>query len=199
MNDTTLWICCGVLRKEMEYLISQGDISGEMMFWDSMLHMVPLELEKRLSLILSGMADQVRPMVLVVGDCSPHMLNIAEEYKIGRVDAINCEEMLFGKSRYKELMHAGAFIVLPEWALRWKEIMNKELGLYDDVAKEFMQDSRMEMVYCDTGLHAVPYDILHTFSEYTGLPLMIEKVDMCAFTRSLHDAEAHARQLIGEE
>lgn len=199
MNDTTLWMCCGVMRKEIEYLLANGDIEGELMFWDSMLHMVPIELEKRLNMILNGLIDTLRPMVLVVGDCSPHMLNIAYDHKIARVDATNCAEMLFGATRYRELMNTGAFIVLPEWAPRWKEIMNKELGLYDEVAKEFMQDNRTEMVYCDTGLQAVPFEMLQLFSDYTGLPLRIEEVDLVPVTLLLHDAEANARTLIREE
>mgnify|MGYP000951268395 CR=1 FL=1 len=199
MEHTTLWISCGVVRKEMECLLSEGVIEGELMFWDSMLHMVPLELESRLNVLLDSKKAVIRPMVLVTGDCSPHMLNIAEDHKIARVNATNCGQMLLGKQRYRELMHEGAFIVLPEWAQRWKEIITEELGLNGEIAKEFMRENRKKLVYCDTGVSDVPHETLHMFSEYTSLSLCIEKVSLDIFVDFLRTAQREAYRLVGEE
>ena len=52
MSDSTVWISCGVLHAELEELLRLGKIGGELLFLDSMLHMVPQELETMLTAAL---------------------------------------------------------------------------------------------------------------------------------------------------
>lgn len=190
MSVSTRWISCGVLRLELEELFRQGKIQGELVFLDSMLHMVPPQLGTLLQRRLEQGAATEGRTVVVYGDCCPRMLNLVQEHKVGRVHAINCAQMLVGKERYRELMRERAFMMLPEWARRWKDVFRKELGLSRNVARDLMGDNRGKIVYLDTGLLPVPEADLQDCSEYTGLAWRVEKVGLDAMLEMLLEAES---------
>lgn len=184
-----VYLACGVVREEMDYLLHIGKITGEVHYLDSMLHMVPLKLEEVLKKELAAYTGTDTPLVLVYGDCAYHILDLVQEYRAGRVKAINCAQMLTGKERYRELMKEGCFLLLPEWAARWKEIMQSELGLSAEIARSLMGENRSALVYLDTGLQPVPEEALKECSLYTGLPWRVEKVTLDNLERLLVEAK----------
>jgi len=192
MNTETVWLSCGVVRAEMEELHRRGLINGEILFLDSMLHMDPPQLETRLSEMLEQTNEAVGCLVLVYGDCSARMLDLVRRFRVGRVAVINCAQLLVGRDRYRQLMREGAFLVLPEWALRWEQIMKGELGLTRAVAHELMGENRAVLVYLDTGLVPVPERQLAEFSSYAGLPWRVDRVTLDTMLSSLLSAQAEA-------
>ncbi len=66
---------------------------------------------------------------------------------------------LLGRERYRELMKAESFMLLPEWAVKWRHIMKTELGLSHEVARDLMRENRRELVYLDTGLAEIPIKV----------------------------------------
>ncbi len=92
---------------------------------------------------------------MLYGDGSAHLLDIVRDSGCSRIGAVNCVQMLTGRKHYRELMLAESFVLLPEWALRWKEILQTELGLTSKIAKELMGEHQKEIVYLDTGLHRI--------------------------------------------
>jgi len=186
---TPVWLACGVLRAELDALHDQGRIGGRILYLDSMLHMVPGTLDTVLSAKLAEAKKKDERIVLAYGDCSAYMLDLSNDPDVSRVDALNCAQMLTGKKRYRELMHSESFMLLPEWALRWKEIMRTELGLSRDIARMLMGENRKEIVYLDTGLVPVPVGELTACGKYTGLPFRIEKTDLDNLLALLLEAE----------
>lgn len=178
MKSHTVWLSCGVVRAEMKELQQRGLIKGELLFLDSMLHMDPLMLEAKLAEALEQKLDAPGSLVLVYGDCSAHMLDLARRFRVGRVAVINCAQLLLGRDRYRQLMHEEAFFVLPEWSERWEHIMTRELGLDRSVAHQLMGEHRGVLIYLDTGLVPVPEHQLQEFSSYTGLPWRVEGVTL---------------------
>ena len=73
-----------------------------------------------------------------------------------RTAVINCAQLLLGRARYREAMRDRAFVLLPEWAVRWREVLQNELGLSEEVACDLLQEHRRELVYIDTGLPKCP-------------------------------------------
>ncbi|MBK8475658.1 MAG: DUF1638 domain-containing protein [Opitutaceae bacterium] len=191
-DPPTVWLCCGVLRAELEALHHQGRLGGELRFLDSMLHMSPPRLQANLETALGQPGSAGGRLVLVYGDCCSRMLDLVREYRVGRVNAINCAQMLVGRARYRELMHEQAFMLLPEWAHRWREIMRVELGLSPEVARDLMRENRREIVYLDTGLAPVPHPELAECAAYTGLPCRIEPVALDHLLALLLEAESAA-------
>lgn len=198
MSGHTAWLCCGVVRAEMEELQRRGQIDGELLFLDSMLHMDPPQLEAMLTEALEQKHSSSDCLVLVYGDCSAHMLDIVRRFKVGRVAVINCAQLLLGRNRYRQLMREEAFLVLPEWARRWKHIMKTELGLNRSVAHDLMGENRGVLVYLDTGLVPVPEQSLHEFSSYTGLPWRVEAVSLDNMRASLLAARSEAVDLTSQ-
>ncbi len=194
MNSRTVWLCCGVVRAEMEELLRRGLIDGELIFLDSMLHMDPPQLEAKLTETLKQNRAQPGFLVLVYGDCSAHMLDLVRSFHVGRVAVINCAQLLLGRDRYRRLMHEEAFLVLPEWARRWEHIMKSELGLTKEVAQGLMGENRGVLVYLDTGLSPVPELHLAAFSAYTGLPWRIEMVTLDCMLAALLEAQTGAKK-----
>jgi hypothetical protein len=82
------------------------------------------------------------PLVLVYGDCCPQMYELSQLSLVCRVNAINCAQMLVGKARYRQLMAQEAFMLLPEWSRRWREIFEQELGLSPALGKEMLGEHR---------------------------------------------------------
>jgi hypothetical protein len=193
----TIWLSCGVLRDELAELQRRGQIGGELRFLDSMLHMDPQELQIKLEVGLRRADLEGRRRVLVYGDCCGRMLDLARQFRAGRVDAINCAQMLVGRARYRELMRAQAFMLLPEWAPRWEEIMRSELGLTSEIAPDFMREQQRELVYLDTGLTPVPSAALAGCAAFTGLPLRVEAVTLDHLLTQLLAAEEAASVFLG--
>lgn len=192
MTPQTVWLCCGVVRAEMEELLRLGLIDGELLFLDSMLHMDPPLLEAKLAAALEEKSSQPGTLVLVYGDCSAHMLDLVRRFRVGRVSIINCAQLLLGRERYRQLMREEAFLVLPEWARRWEHIMKSELGLNEEVARGLMGENRGVLVYLDSGLAPAPEQQLAAFSEYSGLPWRSEKVNLDYMLAALLEAKAGA-------
>ena len=199
MSNHTVWLSCGVIRSEIEELMRQRLIEGELLFLDSMLHMDPPQLEARLIEYLEHKKDTLGCIVLVYGDCSAHMLDIVRLFRVGRVSVINCAQLLLGRERYRQLMREEAFLVLPEWASRWEHIMKSELGLNTEVAQGLMGENRGVLVYLDTGLVPVPEKHLAAFSAYSGLPWRTETVSLDNMLAILLAARDEAAMLKSQE
>ncbi|MSM38508.1 MAG: DUF1638 domain-containing protein [Geobacter sp.] len=192
MSDRTIWLSCGVVSAEMEELQRRGLIEGELLFLDSMFHMDPQQLEAELTATLEQNRGRCGCLVLVYGDCSARMLDLVRRYHVGRVAVINCAQLLVGRDRYRKLMGEKAFLVLPEWARRWEQIMKNELGLNRAVAHDLMGDNCGVLVYLDTGLLPVPEQQLQEFSSYTGLPVRIDTVSLDTMLATLLAAREEA-------
>lgn len=186
-----IWVTCGVLSDEITELHRHGAISGDLLILDSMLHMDPPELEL---MLLKLIADTDRPLILVYGDCCPGMLQLANRPNVTRVKSINCCQMLLGKERFRELMRSEAFMLLPEWTPRWKEILEKELGLTHAVSMELFKENRKELVYLDTGVRPIPHSLLDQCAADTGLPVRIEKPGLVHLKKVLQKAENESRE-----
>ncbi|MBM3887857.1 MAG: DUF1638 domain-containing protein [Verrucomicrobia bacterium] len=199
MSAATVWLGCGVLRAEMEALHHQGRITGRLVFLESMLHMVPQKLEATLAAALEQPRSDGARCVLVYGDCCPGMLDLPRQFRAGRVNAINCAQLLVGPARYRELMQEQAFVLLPEWTSRWQEVIRVELGLSKQVAHDLMREHRRVLVYLDTGLALVPRRTLDDCSAYTGLPWRVETVSLDHLLESLLKAEAMAEARTAQE
>jgi len=192
LTPDTVWLSCGVLRDELRELHSRGLITGELVFFSSMLHMNPPELEATLRAALERRAGDEACLVLVFGDCSARMLDLVRQFRVGRVDAINCAQLLVGRERYRQLMREEAFLILPEWGRRWEHIMKRELGLSKVVAQELMGENRGVLVYLDTALTPIPRQELADFSSYSGLPWRVEAASLDHCLAGLLEAQAAA-------
>ncbi len=170
-------IGCGIFKQEFSLLSESLRASFELTFMDSRLHMNPERLDRLLQDLLAKHEGQAT--VLAYGDCCPHMDHLCSTRNVGRIQETNCCEILLGSERYREYRKQGVFLLLPEWALHWKSILKKDLGLKTaELARDFMTQTMTRAVYLDTGVTPVPLEELERFSKYSGLPLTIECVGL---------------------
>jgi len=120
--------------------------------------------------VLSDMHEAGDDTLLLYGECHNHMDEYDNDSTVARTCGSNCVEILLGHDEFRRLLKDGAFFLLPEWAERWEEIFRIELGLSEEVGKEFMQEMHKYFLYIDTGLVPIPVAVLDEVSAGMGLP-----------------------------
>ena len=183
------FLCCSVLRDELRPFLADNYPEAELLFLDSMLHMRPQRLEETLDRALGERAG--RRCVLVYGDCHPRMREAASRPGCARTQGVNCGELLLGHQRYRQLRRAGAFLFLPEWTRRWREVFVDQLGFIDvELARQFMRESRQRLLYLDTGREPVPYGTLDDIETFFAMPVEVLPVALDHLQKAVRAATA---------
>ena len=170
-------LACGVFRMEMEALIARGSLDYPVTTLDSMLHMKPAGLERAMERAMAaGPGDR---FLLVYGDCHPRMHEMQDRKNTAKVAGINCCDIVLGRDVYRKLQKELAFIFMPEWTMRWREIFTHELGFKKpDVLQAFIQEHRKKLVYVDTGVLPVPDKTIQDIREFFGMPVEVMPVSL---------------------
>lgn len=191
MQSNVIIIACSIFKYELEYLKSQNKIDVPVVYLNSMLHMYPKKLEKLLDAKLKEYSHY--KIILLYGDCHARMVDYDSTPNIARSQGINCCEILLGTNKYRDLRKEGAFILLPEWSVRWKEAFVEYMGFKNSKDSSlFMNDMHKKLVYVDTGYQGINQQMLTEISEYFSLPLEIYKT-------SISELENMLNSLIGEQ
>ena len=172
MQNNIIIIACSIFKYELEHLKSQNKIDVPVVYLNSMLHMYPKKLETLLDAKLKEY-DHYK-IILLYGDCHASMLDYENNPNIIRSQGINCCEILLGSEKYKKMRKDGAFILLPEWSVRWKEAFIDYMGFKNSKSSSlFMNDMHKKLVYVDTGFQDINQPLLTEISQYFDLPLEI--------------------------
>ncbi len=177
MPTNLVIIACSIFKYELEHLKSKGKINIPIIYLNSMLHMYPKELQELLDMKIEEFNKF--KIILVFGDCHARMVDYEKNTNITRTPGINCCEIFLGSEKYKKVRREGAFILLPEWADRWKEAFIEYMGFKTSKpAREFMNDMHKKLVYVDTGFQETNNEQLKEISEFLGLPIEIYKTSI---------------------
>ena len=136
---------CGVLQREIRWLIEKNGWPLETCFLDSALHS---ELDK-LSASLTGALERYRDRDVIVfyGCCHPLMDEMLVRFGVIRTEGQNCVDMLLGHQRFSEELAGGAFFLLEEWARRWDRIIAATFGdARLDVVREIFHEDRTHLL-----------------------------------------------------
>ena len=170
-------IACAIFRDQLDGLDKSDCPDFTLRVLPSMLHMNPGQLDQSLGAWIRQEREQNHSVLLLYGDCHPHIHEQERLPGVTRVEGINCQEILLGEAQYRTLRKAGAFFLLPEWAVHWREVFETELGLTEETAKDFMRDMHTKLVYLDPGQVPVPKELLNEISRWLGLPWETLPVD----------------------
>lgn len=135
-----LLLGCGILRKEIHFLVEKNAWPLDTYFLDSSLHIDFDKLSQALTAALRHQAD--RETVVFYGACHPLMDQILAAAGTFRTDGQNCVEMLLGHGRFTAELEQGAFFLLEEWAQRWEQITAATFGTNPEVIRELYQSDR---------------------------------------------------------
>lgn len=181
-------IACSIFKKEIETLQKENKIAVPAVYLDSMQHMFPDRLSANLGKAVEEQAALGRKSILVYGECHAFIEGYFSNPSVERVRGMNCVEIFLGRESYRALRKEGVFFLIPEWASRWKVVFQKELGLNERNAKDFMKEMHTKIVYLDTGSAEAPAEAISEISEYTGLAVETKKITLDHFLKVIEEA-----------
>ncbi len=192
-KPTKIGIACSIFREEIELLLEQKQIEIPFEYQGSMLHMYPDVLDRSLKKVMERARQNGEQILLVYGDCCPHMYDYQNHDGVERVRGRNCMEIILGRDQYRQLRSEGTFFLMPEWTHRWREVFQGQMGLEGDNARSFMTEFHTKLVYLDTGLSPIPEELLNEISEFCGLPVEIMPVSLNQLLASILEVEKRAQ------
>lgn len=164
-----LLLGCGILRKEVEFLIGKNGWQLDTDFLDSSLH---VNFEKLAHALQAGiLRNRGRDIVVFYGCCHPRMEKILETAHTFRTEGQNCVEMLLGREKFMEELGNGAFFLLEDWALRWDEAIGKTFGDNPAVVREIFQLSNKSLLCLRTPCSGDFAQEAEAVGAKTGLPV----------------------------
>ncbi|MDD5285794.1 MAG: DUF1638 domain-containing protein [Desulfuromonadaceae bacterium] len=181
-----LLLGCGILQKEIRFLIDKNGWPLETHFLDSALH---IDFGK-LSLALTSALDcHAEPQVIVFyGSCHPQMESILKAARTFRTAGQNCVEMLLGPERFSAELEQGAFFLLEEWARRWERIVTATFGTNLKVIREIYQGDRSYLLGITTPCSGDFKAEAEEAGRLVGLPLRWMDISLDNLERVLQKA-----------
>ena len=176
---------CGILGKEILYLIRKNDWPIKTDFLDSALHVDFEALEEALQNGLKRNQDY--DIKVFYGCCHPYMDRILSDAHALRAKGQNCLEMLLGRELFMTELSDGAFFLLEDWALRWDAVVGKTFGGNPDVVREIFQLSSKSILCIKTPCSGDFEAAAQSISAKTGLPLRWMDTNLDALETVLRD------------
>lgn len=161
---------CGILKKEVEFLIRKHGWDIETHLMASALHCEMDKLERG----LKGSLNKHRGEQTVVfyGCCHPNMDAILAEAHAVRTEGQNCVEILLGHELFTRELLDGAFFLFEEWAHKWERITKLTFGTSrQSVIQEIFQGDRTYMLAIRTPCSDDFSAEAEAAAAFVGLPL----------------------------
>ena len=172
-------IACSVLKGEIQKLINQGDLNADLVFVSKYFHVEYSLIEKNLRpIIKENLTRYPKGIVLVYGDLclgpNEEMKQLAAEYGIVKVDALNCTDCLLGgKGKVSEMDPNHDLLILSSGMTsffnRVKE-MAKQEGVDEEELKALFNGLK-GIIFLDT-LGEAEKSREETEKMNTGLPIL---------------------------
>ncbi len=178
-------LCCSVFRGEVESLLDSQVWTHPTDFFDSRLHMDPVGLQSALEQRIAKLRRAGSKVLLI---CTAGMHELTTMTDVVRVGGCNCVEILLGKEGRRALARSGAFALLPEWTMRWRDILCRIPGVDDANNRELFRDHHSQFVYLDTQVCPIPHRELDDCSTHFGLPYTVQTVTLDHFALALKDS-----------
>lgn len=132
---------CGILHKEVDYLVRKNGWNVETQFLDSALHNYLGKLSDQLNAVLTADELQGRETVVFYGCCHPQIDKILESHHTLRTQGQNCIVMLLGYEQFMQELGKGAYFLLEDWALTWEPMITECFGKHPAVIREIFHSS----------------------------------------------------------
>ena len=86
--------------------------------------------------------------------------------------------ILLSKERFRQLNRERSYLLLPDWAENWQNVLLKIPGIDEATTLSMMQDCFDKFVYLDTGVIPTPVDKLDACAAFFELPWEREPVSL---------------------
>jgi hypothetical protein len=169
-HEALLMLGCGILKREVQFLIEKNHWPLETSLMASALHCELDKLERGLRGSLHKHED--RRTLVFYGCCHPRMDDILAQAHSLRTEGQNCVEMVLGHERFEQELLAGAFFLFEEWARKWQRITHLTFGTdRQSVIREIFQGDRSYMLGLRTPCSGDFQAEAEAAAAFVGLPL----------------------------
>lgn len=190
----TVLVGCGILHKEIDYLVRKNGWQVETQFLDSALHNYLGKLSDQLNAVLSADEQQGRDTVVFYGCCHPQIDKILEDHRTLRTQGQNCIVMLIGYEIFMQELEKGAYFLLEDWALTWEPMITKCFGNKPSVIREIFHSSHKYMTAIRTPCASDFTQAAEAAAAFVDLPLHWMDADLSHLESVI--AEALARKQV---
>ncbi len=192
----TRLVGCGILKKEVEYLIARKGWNLETHFLDSALHNYFDRLYSQLDSALGEEEKSGHRAIVFYGACHPRIDDILNRHHTLRTQGQNCIVMLLGYERFMEELEKGAYFLLEDWANTWQPMITQAFGTNLAVVREIFHSSHKYMVALRTPCSGDFTAAAEAAARFVDLPLIWMDTDLSHLESVL--AEAVARREAGQ-
>jgi hypothetical protein len=162
---------CGILHKEVDFLIRKNAWNVETQYLDSALHNYFDRLSAQLNAALDADDREGRQSVVFYGSCHPRMEEILARHHTVRTQGQNCIVMLLGYERFMEDLGRGAYFLLEDWALTWEPMITQCFGNNLAVIREIFHSSHKVMIAIRTPCSGDFTTAAEAAARFVDLPL----------------------------
>jgi hypothetical protein len=184
---------CGILHKEVDFLIRKNGWNVETHFLNSALHNYLNRLASQLEVALDFNERKGRETIVFYGSCHPLMDRMLSSHGTIRTQGQNCIVMLIGIDRFMEDLAKGAYFLLEDWALTWEPMLIEAFGNKPAVIREIFHSSHKYVVAIRTPCSADFTAAAEAAARFVDLPLEWMEVNLDHLESVL--AEAIQRKL----
>lgn len=189
-----LMVGCGILHKEVDYLIKKNGWNVETQFLVSSLHNYFDKLYAQLDSALEQDDRKGRQTIVFYGSCHPRMDDILSRHHTLRTQGQNCIVMLLGYERFMEELEKGAYFLLEDWALTWEPMITEAFGKKLTVVREIFHSSHKKMIAIRTPCSTDFTAAAEAAARFVDLPLEWMDADLSHLEAVLADAIARKQQ-----
>lgn len=193
----TLMVGCGILHKEVDFLIRKNGWNVETQFLASSLHNYLNKLSAELNAALDADDKAGRETIVFYGSCHPLMDGILDQHHTLRTEGQNCIVMLLGYERFMEGLEQGAYYLLEDWALTWEPMITEAFGKNLTVVREIFHSSHKLIIAIRTPCSGDFTAAAEAAARFVDLPLQWLDVNLDHLESVLADAIARKEQRSG--
>lgn len=183
-----LLVGCGILHKEVDYLIKKNGWDVETQFLDSALHNYLGKLSEQLNAALTRDEQQGRETVVFYGCCHPQIEDILTQHHTLRTQGQNCIVMLIGYELFMQELEQGAYFLLEDWALTWEPMITKCFGSNVAVVREIFHSSHKSIIALRTPCSGEFTAAAEAAANFVDLPLRWLDTDLSHLESVLTEA-----------
>lgn len=196
-DQPLLMLGCGILHKEVDYLIRKNGWHIETRYLDSALHNYLGKLSEQLNAALATEQAAGRETVVFYGCCHPQIDNILSDHHTLRTQGQNCIVMLLGYELFMQELEKGAYFLLEDWALTWEPMITKCFGNNLAVVREIFHSSHKYITAIRTPCSGEFTSAAEAAAAFIDLPLHWMDVNLVHLEAVLAEAFARKRAAIG--
>lgn len=179
---------CGILRKEVDYLVRKNSWNVQTQYLDSALHNYLGRLSEQLNAALAVNEQQGRQTVVFYGCCHPKIDTILERHQTLRTQGQNCIVMVLGYELFMQELEKGAYFLLEDWALTWKPMLTQAFGSNISVLREIFHSSHKYIMAIRTPCSDDFAAAAQEAADFIDLPLVWLDTDLSQLEAVLSEA-----------